>query len=112
MTKQPTDTIRDGHLKATIWNNESDKGSFHSVSLARTYEDKDGNLKDSHSFSASDLLRVSELARSAYGRSKELRQDESRDQNCPDKAEGGTKDREAFQNSRRETRAPQPLREK
>jgi hypothetical protein len=74
--RQPADVLRDGSLKATIWRNEGEDGPFYSTSLARTFEDRDGNLRDAHSFSGSDLLKVSELARKAYDRTAELRREE------------------------------------
>ncbi|MGD1884988.1 MAG: hypothetical protein ACFB11_22230 [Paracoccaceae bacterium] len=61
--RQPLTTLRNCALKATIWENENNKGAvFHTVTFARTYEDKDGRLQDSHSFSRSELLRVAKLA--------------------------------------------------
>jgi hypothetical protein len=85
--RQPADVIRDGALKATIWRNEGEDGPFYSTSLARTFEDRDGNLRDAHSFSGSDLLKISELARKAYDRTAELRREEFREQRrgAPDK---------------------------
>ena len=71
---RPAQTLRDGPLKAVIWENEGEKGPYFSTTLAKTYEDRDGNLRDTHSFSGSDLLRVAELARQAYTASNELRQ--------------------------------------
>ena len=70
--RPPADVLRDGSLKATIWENEGEKGVYHSTTLAKTFEDKSGKLRDTHSFSSSDLLRVSELARQAYVRSNQL----------------------------------------
>ena len=78
--KKPADTLRDGALKATIWENDSENGSFHNTVLAKTYEDKEGNLRDSHSFGTNDLLRVSELARGAYSRIGELKREASQEQ--------------------------------
>ena len=77
----PRDVLRDGSLKASIWRNETaDKGPFYSASLARTYKDEaSGELRDSHSFAGTELLRVAELARKAYDRTQELRR-EHRDQ--------------------------------
>ena len=73
---RPADVIRDGSLKATIWENHSEKnGTYYSTKLAKTYEDEDGKLRDTGSFSGTDLLRVSELARQAYTRSTELRRE-------------------------------------
>jgi len=75
-TREPDDVVRDGALKASIWRNEGENGPFYSTTFARTYKDRDGNLQDAHSFSGSDLLKVSELARKAYDRSSELRREE------------------------------------
>ena len=79
---RPADVIRDSNLKATLWRNEGDKGPYYATELARTYKDDDGNLRDTNSFIATDLLRVSELARKAYDRTNDLRraQEPRRDQ--------------------------------
>ncbi len=70
---KPTQTLRDGLLKATIWKNEGDKGAFFSVNLTRSYQDEAGNYHDSDSFSNSELLRIAHLATRAYDRISELR---------------------------------------
>ena len=72
---KPVETIRDGSLKASIFRNEGEKGTFFSTTLSRTYTDERGNFHDSNVFSGTDLLRVSELARKAYSVSRELKQD-------------------------------------
>ena len=51
-TNAPIQTLRDGRLKAAIWQNDSDKGPFHTVTLTRIYEDSAGKLQESASFSA------------------------------------------------------------
>lgn len=83
----PADTLRDGHLKASIWRNEGERGHFFSTTLARTYEDRDGNLQDSQSFATNDLLRVSELARNAYTRSRELHQEQAQERDMQQQGE-------------------------
>lgn len=93
--KGPIDTIYDGNLRAKIWERKSDKGAFYSTTLARTYKDADGNLRDSHDFAGTDLLRVSELSRKAYDRTNELRREQfqqSRQQSEP-RAQSQTQDR-------------------
>ena len=65
-TKKPFHTIRDGSLKATIWRNEGEKGSFYSVELTRTYTDHNGKYHNTTSFSGSDILLISYLASKAY----------------------------------------------
>lgn len=77
MTKQrPTDTLRDGALKATIWRRQTDDGAFYSVNLTRTYTDADGAYQHSDSFSGAELLRIARLASRAYDRVIALRHDE------------------------------------
>lgn len=71
----PLEVLRDGSLKATIWENEGENGTYFSTTFARTYQADDGSLKDSHSFSGSELLRVSELARQAYATVNGYRRD-------------------------------------
>ena len=71
---KPIDRLRDGALKATIWANESQKGTFYSVEFTRTYKsDADGQYHDSKSFSGSELLRLAHLATKAYDREQQLR---------------------------------------
>ena len=76
MANQPTETLRDGSLKATIWKNEGEKGAFFSVNLSRTYKDEAGNYHDSDSFSGTELLCIAHLATRAYDLMSELRQQE------------------------------------
>ncbi len=70
---QPADVMRDGALKASIWENESENGIYYATTLAKTYESKNGALRDTHNFTGNDLLRVAELARQAYAKINELR---------------------------------------
>jgi hypothetical protein len=72
-TKQrPVETLRDGAIKAAIWKNESENGAFFGVTFARTYKNGDGELKDTDSFSGSQLLRLARLADKAYDRTSKL----------------------------------------
>jgi len=70
--KGPEDTLRDGALKATIWRRAGEQKDYFTTSFAKTYSDKEGNLKDGHSFGRNDLLGVAELARQAHQRTNEL----------------------------------------
>ena len=81
--RRPVETLREGQLKAAIWQNESNNGKYHSVTVARTYKDQDGNLQDTSSFRAKDMLGLSELARRAHHHAHDL-------------------DREAFKEQRRD----------
>jgi len=75
-SKGPVDTLRDGALKATIWRRQSETKDYFTTSFAKTYSDKEGALKDGHSFGQSDLLGVAELARLAHQRTAELKRED------------------------------------
>lgn len=67
MKNTPIDTIRASRIKAVIWANDSENGTFYSVNFARTYRDGEV-LKDADSFSGSELLVVAHLAQQAFDR--------------------------------------------
>lgn len=70
----PLETLWDGPLKATIWQNATEAGKpYHTVSLSRLYEDRAGKPQETNSFSASELLRIAELAREAYAAVLDIR---------------------------------------
>ena len=71
---KPADTLRDGAIKATIWKNPTDNGSFYSVTFGRTYTDDQGTAKSTDNFSNGEVLRLAHLATKAYDRIAELRQ--------------------------------------
>lgn len=81
-SNKPVQTLRDGSLKASIWQNETrEGGSFFSTQFGKTYEDpKTGELKDSNSFSGTDLLKLSELARKAYAYEGKLKAELNREE--------------------------------
>ena len=72
----PVDTIRDGAIKATIWKNEGEHGTFFTAEVTRTYTDAKDGFHDSVSMSATQLLKQSRLASKAYDRIRELQQAE------------------------------------
>ena len=82
----PADTLRDGNVKATIWQNEGDKGAYYSTTFSRTYKDEKGEYRETQSFSSNDLLRISELARQAHHQTNEMRQRDYAEQREPDQA--------------------------
>lgn len=55
MPNQPLETLRDGRLKATLWENQGENGTYHTVCLAKVYEDREGKLQEKSSFSAGEL---------------------------------------------------------
>lgn len=68
----PIDTLRDGTIKAVFWENAGENGPFLNVTFARTYT-KDGDPQDTNTFYGRNLLVLSDLARRAYHKEKELR---------------------------------------
>ena len=67
--KGPVHTIRDGAVSAKIWRNEveSQPMPFYSVTFQRTYTDEaTQKVRETHSFSNTDILKVQQLAPQAY----------------------------------------------
>jgi hypothetical protein len=66
----PEMKFRAGSICATIWHNsvekEGEKASFNTISLERTYKDKEGNWQTTNSFRLNDLPRLSLVAQKAY----------------------------------------------
>jgi len=73
----PSAVIRDTNIKATIWENQGEKGAYFTTTLAKTYRDQNGDLQDTSVFTNNDLLKVSELAKEARVRTRELQQEKS-----------------------------------
>jgi hypothetical protein len=87
---KPVQDFKDGRLKATVWANEGENGTYHAVTLSKIYEDKEGRLQESHSFTGSELLRIAELAREAHAFTRDLRREttvERQSERAPERAE-------------------------
>lgn len=67
-TRGPEDTLREGPLKATIWRNEGEKGAYRTTEYTRSYQDKDGNWRDTHAMRESDHLPLRHLSGRAHDR--------------------------------------------
>jgi hypothetical protein len=52
---QPATTLRYGRIKATIWQNSSEKGPFFSTTFSRSFKDQSGAWRNGTSFGLSDL---------------------------------------------------------
>ena len=63
--KKPVHEIRIGRIKATIWENETQNGTRHNVTVSRLYKDGD-EWKDSTSFGRDDLPLVAKVADQAH----------------------------------------------
>mgnify|MGYP001618896990 FL=1 len=62
---QPATTLRYGRIKATIWQNVSEKGPFFSTTFSRSFKDQSGVWRNGTSFGLSDLEALLIVAREA-----------------------------------------------
>jgi len=70
-TKQPEKKFRAGPIQAAVWDNvaQSEDGqarSYKTITFERSYKDKDGNWKSTHTLRTGDLPRLTLLATKAY----------------------------------------------
>ena len=63
--KKPANTLRCGNIKATIWENVSDKGLFFATTFSRPFKDQSGEWGNGTSFSLNDLEALLTVAREA-----------------------------------------------
>jgi len=69
---RPLEILRDGALRASIWENSRDGQTSHSVQFRRSYRDQGGQVRDTDSFFAADLLRLAHLATQSHDRLNRL----------------------------------------
>ena len=53
--KKPTQTLRCGNIKATIWQNVSEKGPFFATTFSQPFKDQSGARRKGTSFGLNDL---------------------------------------------------------
>ena len=53
----PEKTIRCGGIQIAIWSNETSKGTFQSITIDKSYKDKE-EWKRTKSYKASDLVKI------------------------------------------------------
>src|SRR5262245_45831154 len=63
---KPVHEIRLGRIKAAIWENETQIGTRHNVTLQRIYRDEGGQWNTSDSFGRDDLPLVAKVADLAH----------------------------------------------
>jgi hypothetical protein len=61
----PVHEVRMGRIRAAIWANHTEKGTWHSVTLSRLYKEGE-DWKDSGSFGKDDLLLLAKVIDSAH----------------------------------------------
>ena len=62
---KPTHTLRCGNIKATIWENVSEKGPFFATTFSRPFKDQSGEWRNSTSFGLNDLEALVTVAHQA-----------------------------------------------
>ncbi len=62
---KPANTLRCGNIKATIWQNVSEKGPFFSTTFSRPFKDQSGEWRIGTSFCLNDLEALVSVAREA-----------------------------------------------
>ena len=87
--------FRDGPVKATVWTNERESGTYHTVEVSRSYKDREtGEWRDTAKFNAGHLTRL----KAVIDRSANYIADQKRDP---------AKDREAYVQRQQEAIKPQ-----
>jgi hypothetical protein len=64
---KPIHEMRIGRVRAAVWENTTEKGTYPTVTFSKLYMDKDQKWRDSTSFAKEDLLLLAELARQTAG---------------------------------------------
>ena len=62
---KPANQLRCGNIKATIWENTSEKGPFFSTTFSRPFKDQSGTWRNGTSFGLNDLEALVTVARDA-----------------------------------------------
>ena len=62
---KPANQLRCGNIKATIWENVSEKGPFFSTTFSRPFKDQSGAWRNGTSFGLNDLEALLTVARQA-----------------------------------------------
>jgi hypothetical protein len=62
---KPANTLRCGNIKATIWQNVSEKGPFFATTFSRPFKDQSGAWRNGISFGLNDLEALLSVARDA-----------------------------------------------
>jgi hypothetical protein len=61
-SKRPANTLRCGNIKATIWQNVSEKGPFFATTFSRPFKDPSGAWRNGTSFGLNDLEALMNVA--------------------------------------------------
>ena len=61
-SRRPATTLRCGNIKATIWQNVSEKGPFFTTTFSRPFKDQSGVWRNGTSFGLNDLEALMNVA--------------------------------------------------
>ncbi|MBN1275423.1 hypothetical protein JXA12_03970 [Candidatus Woesearchaeota archaeon] len=68
--KRPEKKFKAGPISATIWSNETERDGkpqqYFTITVERSYQDKDGNWQATSTMRVNDLPKVSLVAQKAY----------------------------------------------
>ena len=68
----PVQEFKAGGIRAKIWKNPGKEGSYYTVSLERSYKDKEGNWQTTQSLRVNDLPKAGVVIGKAYEKVLEL----------------------------------------
>jgi hypothetical protein len=72
---RPVAKFRHGGIELAVWSNPGESGTMYNTTISNSYKDEQsGEWKTASSFSPTDLLVVGELAREAFAKITELKQ--------------------------------------
>ena len=73
MANSPVDTIRQGRLKVTIWENKNKKKeSFFTATLTKSYKDAKDNWRETNQLTGNEISKAGALLNKASKRVAEL----------------------------------------
>jgi hypothetical protein len=64
--QQPVHTVRLRNVRAAVWANRNDGGTYYTVTFSRSYRDQEGNWHTTESFGRDDLLLLAKVADVAH----------------------------------------------
>lgn len=73
--REPIARLREGNVLASIWENQTEQGARHNVTLNRTYQDKDGKPQQTPHLGDCDMLSVQHLAGRVHDAIRERRRE-------------------------------------
>ncbi len=65
-TQRPHKNLKLGYIRAAIWKNSNEAGTFYGVTFERVYKAEDGSWKSAYSYGREDLLNLAKLADTAH----------------------------------------------